>query len=366
MLVEITKIESKYLKNNTYYGYKRDNACAYSKYEIPLNKRFYNNAKKFIVKMNNDHSNASRLLKNGEKQKLKSLNKGIKRSLKFFGRSVFKKLVLIEPEKNNFEDLYGRGCSLELILDGHTRKIPWELAYDGKEFLGAKYAVGRILKKSCHDMYSESGLKPLNNKALVIGINYENDSKNRLYYCEKEAQKVADILEGLGYDIRLYLGNEAKAEAIKRELKKGISVFHFTGHGGYSISKSSRHQLIMADKEDLTEDEIFDCFIEGKRAPYLTFMNACQTATEIYDPYLIDAFVDHGCNHVIGSLWTINDFESASLATCFYKNLKKGNSIGASLLEAKKTLKKKRSDSYLETWSAMVHYGTPADHLPEF
>ena len=274
------------------------------------------------------------------KKELIKLSKGIKEILE----PIFKRFDIdVNSEKN-----------LAIALDKETAKIPWELGYFNDSFvhLCDKINVGRLRIVEDYYWLATKEVKS-SDRALVVGINYENSplSLNGLDYAEDEAVKIKEILNDYDFKVTLLLGEEATKNNILKEIRKGAKIFHFTGHGDMKRKKSS----IFAYDGELSTQE-FASFYEniGKiPAPNLTFLNACQTSSEFSTKKRKDdgwesynwafTLAENGGRVFIGTLWPINDNKATQLFSCiFYREfLRESKPLASSLHEARRSVVRK-------------------------
>ncbi|MGB9960023.1 MAG: CHAT domain-containing protein [Candidatus Bathyarchaeales archaeon] len=323
---------------------------------------------KFINAMDDFSCRARAYRRQKNEKKLKAVNKNAEERLKRYGKKLFKILSGVRSVRvKNFEDIFGEGLStLTLNLDNKTRRFPWELAYDGQDFLCTKYEVGRtwIVQKANY----LSGNPPLSKKALVIGLNYTwADKDNWLNTPKVEALQVKRRLEKLGYSPILLRDEEATKERVMDILSKHVSVFHFSGHGQFlkNQPEGKKGRLILYDNEVITEDDFRECFRRAGGAPYLVFINACQSAKEIYNSHLIDAFLENGAESIVGTVWSVYDHPSRDMAIKFYDKVVEGWHFGAALYSARQQILYSRKKEDTLTWPAFVLYGDPNNTLPE-
>ena len=257
---------------------------------------------------------------------------------------------------------------LVLALDDNSVKIPWELALISerpiKHLCETKVGRMRVVRsdKGWDDIKSRSK-KP---KALVVGINYEDCRKDldTLEYPEEEASKISSVLEGHDVSVELLLGKKATKTRIIKNLKKGVDIFHFTGHGSMKKEISS----LQACDEDLVAKN-FGGYLENAVAPYLTFVNACETAverstvtdTEWESHTWAYALANEGGRAFIGTLWPVWDEDSTIFSECFYRELFsfRKRTLGESVKLAREDVAKKGGKEAILTWPAYVLYGPP-------
>jgi CHAT domain-containing protein/tetratricopeptide (TPR) repeat protein len=107
---------------------------------------------------------------------------------------------------------------------------------------------------------------------------------------------------------------------------KSCKLFHFAGHGRTHASDPSKSALLLRDDE-LTVANLFEINLH-QRKPFLAYLSACGTG-RVLDGKLLNeaihltaAFQLAGFQHVIGTLWNVNDDASVKMATLVYKWMK--------------------------------------------
>lgn len=321
--------------------------------------------KKFLSHMDKISRKCSKARRAGQLSKMCATNKLARRRLERTGRKLFRTISRARAPIDNLHSLGEYGSPFTLWVDIRTRKLPWELAFDGEDFLCTRFAVGRKVLNPEYEYVPQS--KPLYKDALVVGVNYDwTDCKHEeLHHCELEARSVRTQLRKLGYRVHVLLGEYATVHEVEKRLNKGVSVFHFSGHGAYRVHsrRGERGVMSLADGELITDD-LRNCFEHARGAPYLSFLNACQTAKEIYSSGLVDAFVDLGAENVIGTFWSVFEEPSKIFARSFYKSIVQGISIGYAIKKARDTLIYGKKVEETTTWPAFVFYGDPSQGLP--
>lgn len=199
------------------------------------------------------------------KTELRSIGKQLRSKIDL----IFKKFDLKPTELDG----------LALALDDSSVRIPWELTLTSERpimHLCETTSIGRmrvVRSKEWEDVQNKRR-KP---RALVVGINYEDCRKNldTLDFPEEEAARITSILNGHDVTVECLLGKQVTKKRIIKNLKKGVDIFHFTGHGSMKKEISS----LYAYDEDLIAEDLEE-YLENTVAPYLTFVNACETAVE--------------------------------------------------------------------------------------
>ena len=292
------------------------------------------------------------------KKELNKLGNEIGKVLKY----VLKNLAF-EIKKNS---------PLALALDDETVKIPWELGLlpgsltgKGKRLFFCDVAcVGRLRVVKAESWRPTSSRKSRYDRALVIGINYK-DSKHRisrLEHAEEEAEKVKSILEDNDIHVTLLIGKQARLKSVMNELKKGVDILHFTGHGSTSRNKS---KIYLYDKVLWAKD--LENLPAKSAAPSLSFFNACETAVDIekrgkiyWAPFSwAFALANQGGSTFIGTMWSVFEEDALIFAETFYKKFlgNKKKTLAEAMRQARNIIKR-RTDGIF-SWPAYVLYGPP-------
>ena len=252
--------------------------------------------------------------------------------------------------------------SLTLCLDEELIYIPWELVFDGNDFLGLKFSLGRLVRS----------------KGELTLLQYRNlsDSLRMLILANPNADLKSAYSEGI--NIRNQFNRKNKKVSVdfkstnidKSYVKKNIcdyDIVHFAGHCEFDKKDAKDSGWVLSDGILKVED-ILRMGHSGS-LPALVFSNACHSATAglktaIESEYQRDnygmasAFLFAGVRHYIGSIRKIEDNASLVFAREFYTKLLSGISVGGSLRLAKiKLIKEFGLDSL--HWVNYLLYGDP-------
>ena len=249
---------------------------------------------------------------------------------------------------------------LYLKLDDQLNYIPWELCFDGKDFLATKFMIGRqvrtdqVLNKRQQTKNSHAPLKML----III------DPTESLKHAQHEAESLCVILEdNQNIEIELIGGRQADKFSLVSEMRNK-DLIHFIGHAFFDEKHPEKSGWILKEGI-LTSQEM------GRMdtSPLLVFSNACQSAASnnwengyLYEKKTFgigNSFLLSGVQNFIGPLWVIHDKGSVRFSSKFYKELILGESIGKSLQKAKNDMLKERGLGDL-LWASYIHYGDPA------
>ena len=281
-------------------------------------------------------------------------------NLKNTGELLFKNLFPDDIQKNLRES---EGTDMYLRLDEKVLHIPWELCYDGQEFLSLKYRIGRQVLTENKTLTSFKELKRDKLSMLII-----IDPSETLRYAQKEAEILYSLLENqtqTDIDVELLGGRYANKFRILKEIADKDFV-HFIGHSIYNENQIEKSGWVLKDGI-ITSDEIS----KMDNPPVVVFSNSCQSvATASHDGYLFDerslgiggGFMIAGTRNFIGPLWIIHDEKSVNFAVDFYTSFINGKPIGQALNDAK--LKVINTDGLCNLlWASYVLYGDPSIHI---
>ncbi len=252
-------------------------------------------------------------------------------------------------------------AQLTLSLDEELIQIPWELLFDGSDFLCLKFSMGRLVRSKgestsvrYRNLSDEVRMLILANptgdlnSAYSEGLNIKNQFAHR-------SQKVYVDFKSTSID--------------KAYVKKNIcdyDIVHFAGHCE-SDKKDTRRSGWMFSDGVFRIEEILKMG-QSSDLPALIFSNACHSAG--LSPGLINsgyqeanfnmagAFLFAGVRHYIGSIRKIEDIASQEFARKFYTQLLSGASVGESLRIAKLKLIKEYGLASLH-WVNYLLYGDP-------
>jgi tetratricopeptide (TPR) repeat protein len=252
--------------------------------------------------------------------------------------------------------------NLLLEIDEELIFIPWELLYDGDNFLSLSFNLGRLVR-------TQSKAPSLDYRSLshvfkmLVLANPTNDLKASYF----EGLNIRNQFDRKHRNIRI----DFKSTNIdKLYVKKNIcdyDIVHFAGHCEYGYHNTKESGWVLSDGNFSVQDILR--LGSGSSLPTLIFSNACHSAP-LSKEGLIDrdyqrknyslagAFLFSGVRHYIGSIRKIEDTASLAFAKEFYHNLTLGKSLGASLRLARLRLVKDYGISSMH-WANYLLYGDP-------
>jgi len=284
---------------------------------------------------------------------------GIINDLKKAGQTLYDELLTPKVK-----DLLRSTSSdtLVLYIDDQLVHIPWELLFNGEDFLCLKFGIGRIVSTRQSITGIQKREKGDSLKMLVVA-----DPQENLDAAYKEGIKIRDELGRYENTIKISLvSSRVDIQYIKKNIRD-FDIVHYAGHADYNLSEPSQSGWVLSDGKWTSSD--ITKMVGGTPLPFLIFSNACHSGrTEKWhinegfekDIYgLANAFLLTGVTHYIGTFWEITDSPSSVFAIEFYKALGEDASIGEALRVARKRLIELFGEKSI-IWASYMLYGDPA------
>lgn len=255
-----------------------------------------------------------------------------------------------------------QAANLTLIIDEELIDIPWELLYDGDNFLCLKYNIGRLVRTK------SAGLR-LSYRAwahilkMLILANPTND----LNCAYQEGLNIKNQFDRRHANIHV----DFKSTSISRlYVKKNIcdyDIIHFAGHCEFDPHNQKNSGWVLEDGRFTIQDILN--MGQAKALPALVFSNACFSAAGNFSNAIdsdyqkksysfAGAFLFSGVRHYLGSIRKIEDSASLTFAKEFYHQLIQGRSVGESARLSRLKLVKGYGITALH-WANYLLYGDP-------
>ena len=253
---------------------------------------------------------------------------------------------------------------LRLKIDDQLVHVPWELLYDGQQFLCQRFNMGRLVKtrQPCLCLKPRVLAKPL--KMLIL-----TDPEGDLKGAYAEGTRIRDYMDRNKGLINASLRSGNIIPDFIKEKIRNFDIVHFAGHANYDPQNPGQsgwqltHGSLKA--QDITK-------MAGAGAmPSFIFSNACQSARtgewilrvrfedEIFG--LANAFLLAGTKHYLGTFWDISDEPGSRFALEFYRCLISGMAIGQAIRRSRLALIKEYGEETF-VWASYVLYGDPASN----
>lgn len=250
---------------------------------------------------------------------------------------------------------------LILYIDEELIHIPWELLYDGQDFLCLKFNLGRLIitrEQATPPQYRSS---PATLKMLILA-NPTGDLKSAY----QEGLEIKNQFDRKASKMNI----DFKSTQINRlYLKKNLrdyDVVHFAGHCEYEADNPGNTGWALSDGRFTSQDIIL--MTQTLSLPTLVFSNACHSAQ--INHYFLEAdyqkraytlasaFLFAGVRHYIGAIRRIEDQPSRLFAREFYGQLILSRSVGESMRLARLKLVKEYGIT-ANLWTSYLLYGDP-------
>jgi len=250
---------------------------------------------------------------------------------------------------------------LLISIDEQLVHIPWELLYDGEQFLCLRFATGRTVrtKQKVIDSHKPEIVGPA--KMLIVA-----DPCGDLSYSYEEGIALRDELDKQQSKVKVVSKTGVVSlDFVKRNIRD-YDIVHFAGHAEYDLIEPSKSGWILKDGKFTSRDIV----TLGATAPMpsVVFSNACQSGKtqewNICDGLegvvygLANAFLLSGAKHYIGTFWQVEDKTCLDFASQFYKNILSGLPIGEALRIARINLFNKGNKCSI-SWASYLLYGDP-------
>ncbi|RYP13180.1 hypothetical protein DL765_007007 [Monosporascus sp. GIB2] len=151
------------------------------------------------------------------------------------------------------------------------------------------------------------------------------------------ARQEIDQLNGLCNSMELQVREPQTSRKDVLAALNDCHIFHFAGHGQTDLLDPSKSALLLSDG-DLTVASLFETNLHSRK-PFLAYLSACGTGQVKYDAlidealHLIAACQLAGFQHVVGTLWEVNDRSCVDAATMTYKWMQEGKLSDGSVSE---------------------------------
>lgn len=253
---------------------------------------------------------------------------------------------------------------LRLYIDEQLVQIPWELLFDGEQFLCHRFFMGRLVKTQ------QTLTNPLKRElVLPLQMLILADPEKDLRAAYIEGRQLRDHMDQhLNLTNATLLSDNITVNTVKEKIRN-YDVVHFAGHAEYDLQNPEnggwRLNNGVLSTKDVVQMAGTGCM------PSLIFSNACQSArteawtlnenyqNEIFG--LANAFLLSGVKHYIGAFWEIPDEPSCRFSLEFYEHMFSGATIGEALHLSRKALIQAYGEEKI-LWASYVLYGDPTSN----
>ncbi|HYK05310.1 MAG TPA: CHAT domain-containing protein [Thermoanaerobaculia bacterium] len=255
-----------------------------------------------------------------------------------------------------------------MVLDHDTAQYPWEVLSDPMVPDSGPYAVRTgMLRQFIAPKYRPAPRYAGGRSALVIGdtlIDPNPDNLPELIGAQEEAQGVARILGGAGYETRLH--TRATATVVQTALfAKPYRILHLAGHGIYRPDRPAESGMVLGANVYLTPCQLRQL----RTVPELVFLNCCflggiDRKANALAASVAEELINMGVKAVVAAGWAVDDSAAVTFASTFYQEmLERRSTFGEAVRQAR--LAVFRNHSATNTWAAYQCYGNPGFSLAE-
>ena len=277
--------------------------------------------------------------------------------LKEYGGLLFDELVPVEIKERLAKTIEK---NLMLSMDDKLVHVPWELLFDGRDFLCQRFSMGRsVSTKQAVSPVTRAISRPLKMQILA-------DPRGDLKASYEEGVSIKNEIGKLDEWLDVSLKTtDIKTDHVKAKIRN-FDIVHYAGHADHNSASPEESGWILKDGKFKAEQIINMTGVMPM--PSLVFSNACQTGqtgewklSEDYENRifgLANAFLLSGVQHYIGTFWEIPDEAGSLFAVSFYNNLVDGLAIGEALRLARHALIEKYGEDTI-VWASYMLYGDP-------
>ena len=250
---------------------------------------------------------------------------------------------------------------LILCLDEELINIPWELLYDGGNFVCLNFNLGRVVrtKKQASIVQYRSSSSVLR---MMILANPTNDLKSAYL----EGINIRNQFDRKKNNVRIDFKSTNIDKLFVKKNLHDYDIVHFAGHCEFAQDNPRSTGWVLSDGKFSVSDIL--ALGSTEPLPSLVFSNACYSAK--FTPYLIDndyqeknyslaqAFLFSGVRHYIGAIRKIEDPISLSFSKEFYSQLISGKPVGECIKAGRLKLIKEYGITNI-AWASYLLYGDP-------
>ncbi len=241
------------------------------------------------------------------------------------------------------------GNRLIIVPVGILNYVPFHALHSGGGGGGGRYVIERFETNYAPSAGVWSALqeRPVRKIRNSLLVGYADE---RIPLVEDEIRKIQTILP----DPATLVGNAASFSNFLENASK-FDLIHLACHGKFRAENPMFSSLHLADGWVTVRD-----ICSQRLRARLVTLSSCETGLskvfagdEILG--LARGFLTAGADTLVVSLWTVNDAAAGHLMSDFYKNLQRGETIGASLRTAQMAFVERREHPFY--WSPFVLMG---------
>jgi len=252
-----------------------------------------------------------------------------------------------------------KGSPLVIVHDTASAHWPWEvLSLKG----WAPAAAQGLSRRYAAEGMSVAKWREQRRRAREFNVLLVINPTGDLPGAVEEGERVAAMLAQLdGAGITAIRGADATRARLLAEFRSGdYDAIHFAGHAWFDAAAPASSGILCAGGRVLSGADLASM----DSVPALVFFNACESGRlrATVNPLrqlgrsvgFAEAFLRGGVANFIGTWWPVTDNAASAFATTLYRDLAKGESIGAALNAARGAVRVLPSAD----WANYLHYGS--------
>jgi CHAT domain-containing protein/Tfp pilus assembly protein PilF len=233
---------------------------------------------------------------------------------------------------------------LIVVPHGRLHYLPFHALYDGDKFLIEDCEVSYAPSATIYQQCLQRAVRRLE-RALLLGVSDEQTPRIR-----DEIQSIENVFP----DVAAFVGEAATSEVLRRH-STGVDVLHLACHGQFRVDNPLFSALRLADGWFTVRDAY-----GLKLDDALVTLSACETGANVVAPGeeligLARGFFSAGARSVLLSLWIVDDEATNQMMVAFYREMKRGRSLAASLRAAQLEMLHENPHPFF--WSPFVLVG---------
>ena len=252
-----------------------------------------------------------------------------------------------------------KSSPLVVVHDSASAHWPWEtLCIDG----WAPAAANGLSRRYAAEGMSVAKWREQRRREREFNVLLVINPTGDLPGAVEEGERVSKMLAQLpGAGITAIRGGDATRARLLAEFRSGdYDAIHFAGHAFFDAAAPASSGILCAGGRVLSGADL----AAMDSVPALVFFNACESGRlrQAVKPLrqldrsvgFAEAFLRGGVANFIGTWWPVGDAAASAFATTLYRDLARGESIGAALNASRSAVRELPSAD----WANYLHYGS--------
>ena len=232
------------------------------------------------------------------------------------------------------------------INDGRLRNVPMSALHDGQKFLIEQYDLSYSLGLN---FTARDNRKLDKLEALAFGLTVEKNGFPALANIRREINGIAKFI-----DVNQFINTEFVRQNFRKQLESAYPIVHIATHAQFGGSSESA--FIQAFDREISLIELESMLSKLQQPIELLVLSACETAAGNDRSVLGLAGIAlrNNVSNVVGSLWAVDDAQTANLMESFYKNLSQDSLSESEALREAQLGQIEQIFGHPATWSSFM------------